>query len=216
MSTLGLCIATASEKDWVDGPSRVALLAQLEKLISHSNDALKEFQESSKLTKQEIAKFKQIFPSEGIFSSSHFQNNTENVHVTPHNSRFTQLETKEIPSSTLIRNALYSTQPVSDPPQSSITVDALENIDDISRNATNVATFSDDGTRDFFEEELRQMKRESRVAKSLDTIKNNTQLLKYEIERLMSYKPEPPQPTFLANSDRNTEKRAPMDCGCKK
>ncbi|KAK1937224.1 hypothetical protein X943_000249 [Babesia divergens] len=175
-----------------------ALASQLEQLISQSTEELKKLKEASLLAKQELAKYKYLLPSQGNFTlpvhSPKEDRAPDAAEASPRTDRFTQLTAKEPVTSEFIRNSLYATQPVSDPPQATISVDALENVNDVVKNATDVATFSDDGTRDFFEEELYRMKREAPSSSRLRSLNNHVQLLRSEIGRLMTHKPNTPEP----------------------
>ncbi|CDR93944.1 human hepatopoietin-like protein, putative [Babesia bigemina] len=173
---------------------RESLLTRLSELVSQSTQALESLKEAAKRSREEIDKYKYLIPNskdskpvEGVHLGELKQGKTGGH---PSHRGFTQVKSSEPASPEFIRNALYATQPVSGTPQATVSVDALENPNDVVKNATEVATFSDDGSRDFFEEELYRMKREIHSVNRLHSLKNNANVLSTEIRRLMTYKPD--------------------------
>ncbi|GFE55030.1 Erv1 Alr family protein [Babesia ovis] len=168
-------------------------LATLSQLISQSTEALQAFKEAASHYQQEIAKYKPLAVSNIQRDSLKVATNHGGVPrpvASPDANRFTQVKSGEPVVADEIRDALYATQPVSSPAQANIAVYSTEDPEDIVKNAEDVATFSNDGTRDYFEEELYRMKRELNSSRRLENIKNNAQLLTREIGRLMVHKPD--------------------------
>ncbi|GBE60875.1 Erv1 Alr family protein [Babesia ovata] len=211
------CRSTSSDFSLSD-QERESILTRLNELVSQSTQALevclpsasynrlKAFKEAAKRSSEEIDKYKYLIPnSKGSQTQEAVrlgELKQQKAGGNPEARGFTQVKSSEPASPEFIRNALYATQPVSGTPQATVSVDALENPNDVVKNATEVATFSDDGSRDFFEacgshmfytlvqEELYRMKREMHSLNRLHSLKNNANVLSTEIRRLMTYKPE--------------------------
>nr|BAN65914.1 unnamed protein product [Babesia bovis] len=194
------------------------LLNNLSQLVSQSSLELEDFKKALKRSRESLEKYKSLSVSNFKFDNSIFgpksslSSGIKGVITGP--SRFTQSASTEPVVADEIRSALYSTQPVSDPPQATVTVDASEDPVSVVKNAEEVATFSDDGTRDFFEEELYRMKRELGTTRRMDSLRNVAGVLSSEIGRLMVHKSGSSErvPEFIKS--KPVESTSVLDCAC--
>ncbi|BAM39922.1 conserved hypothetical protein [Theileria orientalis strain Shintoku] len=116
-------------------PKKDQILLDLNDTIKKARGTIKEFEELYKLTKTEVAKFKDVIKDLPNNNYTH--------------ERFIQVA--EPANEGKIRESLYVTQLKRSTPQSKISIDVKENVDDIVNNTSELASFTDESDEDYFE-----------------------------------------------------------------
>ncbi|UKK02248.2 hypothetical protein MACK_001604 [Theileria orientalis] len=153
-------------------PKKDQILSDLNDTVKKARGTIKEFEELYKLTKSEVVKFKDVIKDLPNNNYTH--------------ERFIQVA--EPANEGKIRESLYVTQLKRSTPQSKISIDVKENVDDIVNNTSELASFTDESDGDYFEDELHRMEMEEISRSRVKSIEDQLRSMNNEIQWLITPK----------------------------
>ncbi|UKJ90214.2 hypothetical protein MACJ_001145 [Theileria orientalis] len=163
--------------------------------IKKARGTIKDFEELYKLTKSEVVKFKDVIKD--------LPNNYTH-------ERFIQVA--EPANEGKIRESLYVTQLKRSTPQSKISIDVKENVDDIVNNTSEIASFTDESDEDYFEDELHRMEMEEISRSKVKSVEDQIRNMNNEIQRLITPKEQIKVHTSSENKQGSENSVAKVIC----